>query len=71
MAVHFNAIAVGSQWGRKDLAEIWDYEDFHALARGIITPANDNKIVFFITHEKQSHSSDYRVSYGADVTQLP
>jgi hypothetical protein len=59
MPVIFDQIAVGSSYSRNTLAHLWGYADFHALARGVVTPRNDNKIILFVTHEKQSGHEQY------------
>lgn len=59
MPVSFKNIKVGSTYSRNDLAEIWGYASYHALARGIVTPQGDNKIILFITEIKQHSSRQY------------
>src|SRR5438874_12669839 len=70
MPVTFDTITVGSQWDRNQLAALWGYQDFHALARGAITQANDNKVILFITHEKQSHSEQYQDVIEGDTVRI-
>lgn len=59
MPVTFRAIKQGTAYSRNDLATMWGYKSFHAIARGIVTPQGDNKIILFITEEKQSSSRQY------------
>jgi hypothetical protein len=59
MSVTFEKIKVGSTYSRNDLAILWGYKSFHAIARGIVTPQGDNKIVVFITEEKQASARQY------------
>jgi hypothetical protein len=59
MPVSFEGIEVGETYSRNKLAELWGYSGFQALARGVVTPRNDNKIVLFVTHEKQSAAEQY------------
>ena len=59
MPVSFNNIRVGAFYSRNTLADLWGYASYHAIARGIVTPQNDNKIIIFITEEKQSSSRQY------------
>ena len=54
MPISFAKIAKGSNYSRQALAELWGYTSFHAIARGVVTPRNDNKIVLFVT-EQNSH----------------
>ena len=59
MTVTFNKIHIGSTYSRNSLALLWGYKSFHAIARGIVTPQNDNKILVFITEEKQASARQY------------
>ncbi len=59
MPVSFENIAKGATYSRQGLAEIWGYTSFHAIARGVVTPRNDNKIILFVTEEKQSSAEQY------------
>ena len=59
MPISLKNIKVGSTYSRNTLAELWGYKSFHAIARGIVTPQLDNKIIVFITEEKQSSSRQY------------
>lgn len=59
MPISFAKIAKGSSYSRQTLAELWGYTSFHAIARGVVTPRNDNKIVLFVTEEKQSSAEQY------------
>ncbi len=59
MPVSLQNIKVGSTYSRNRLAELWGYKSFHAIARGIVTPQADNKIIVFITEQKQSSSRQY------------
>lgn len=59
MPITFSKLKVGSTYSRNELALIWGYKSFHAIARGIVTPQGDNKIVVFITEEKQSSARQY------------
>jgi hypothetical protein len=57
--VSFKNIIVGHKYSRNDLAALWGYASYHALARGIVTPQYDNKIIVFITEIKQDSSRQY------------
>jgi hypothetical protein len=59
MPISFENIKKGAAYTRKELAELWGYSSFHAIARGIVTPRNDNKIVLFVTKEKQPTFEQY------------
>ena len=59
MTVSFKSLKVGHTYSRNELAETWGYKSFHAIARGIVTPQSDNKIIIFITEEKQASARQY------------
>lgn len=59
MAVSFEKIHVGRTYSRQTLAELWGYAGYQALARGVVTPRNDNKVILFVTSEKQSDAEPY------------
>jgi hypothetical protein len=58
-AVSFDGIARGSVWEREQLAARWGYRTFHALARGVFTPAGDKKIILFVTAVQQEGLTQY------------
>ena len=66
MPISFAEITRGATYSRQELAELWGYSSFHAIARGVVTPRDDNKIVLFVTEEKQSSAEQYsdRLSGG-------
>lgn len=47
--VQFDGIAVGSQWRRTQLAELWGYGDMHALRATLIAPRGQALLILFIT----------------------
>ncbi len=55
----FTSLIVGKEYDRPYLAKLWGYESYEAISRGVITPKGDNRIVFFITKEKQEHLTQY------------
>lgn len=59
MPISFAKIIKGSKYSRQTLAELWGYTSFHAIARGVVTPRNDNKIILFVTENKQSSAEQY------------
>src|SRR3712207_3948142 len=59
MPVSFDTIVVGETYSRNELAELWGYASMHAIARGVVTPRDDNKIILFVTREKQASSEQY------------
>ena len=66
MVVNFFAIRVGSLWTRPELATLWGYKAYQALARGVVTPAQDNKIILFVTQDKQASTTNYRDVLAGD-----
>ena len=67
MFISFAGIAVGSHWSRTELAKLWGYKAYQALARGVVTPAGDNKIILFVTEEKQVSAMNYQDVLHGDV----
>jgi putative restriction endonuclease len=63
--VSFNALKIGKSYDRNVLTELWGYKGRQAISRGVITPANSNIIVLFVTKEKQRSSTQY-VDYISD-----
>ncbi len=57
--VTFEAIDVGKEFDRPQLAQLWGYKDWHAIGRGIVTPSGQPVIVLFVTAEKQEHLPQY------------
>lgn len=56
----FEDIPPGATYSRPQLAKLWGYTSFHAIARGVVTPRNTNKIILFVTDEKQAFQEQYR-----------
>lgn len=59
MAISFEKVTRGALYSRHTLAGLWGYTSFHAIARGVVTPRDDNKIVLFVTEKKQSTAEQY------------
>ena len=59
MPISFANVAQGADYSRQSLAKLWGYTSFHAIARGVVTPREDNKIVLFVTEQKQSTAQQY------------
>jgi hypothetical protein len=60
MSVSFNRIHRGRRYSRPGLAELWGYASYHALARGVVTPKSDNKIILFVTRDKPDYIEQYQ-----------
>jgi len=67
MSVSFAKVRKGATYSRNTLAELWGYSSFHAIARGVITPRNDNKIILFVTAEKQASAEQYKDRLSGNV----
>ena len=59
MPVQFDSIKKGTEWDRNELAELWGYQSFHAISRGVFTPAGQNIVVLFVTEDKQESLTQY------------
>ena len=60
MPVSFEAIQVGSRQDIKQLAVLWGYSGYQAIARGVVTPKGTPYIIFFITKERRSTDKQYQ-----------
>ncbi len=59
MPVSFAQITIGGSYSRPQLAILWGYAGSEALSRGVVTPKDDNKIILFVTGEKQESAEQY------------
>jgi len=59
MPVTFNSLKFGKVYDRPYLANLWGYQSFHAISKGVVTPAGTNYIVFFVTKDKQEALTQY------------
>jgi hypothetical protein len=60
MSVSFDKLAIGNSFSRNQLAKIWGYAGYQALARGVVTPKNDHKIILFVTFDKPEYIEQYK-----------
>lgn len=67
MPISFAKVKKGATYSRQALAELWGYASFHAIARGVVTPRDDNKIVLFVTHEKQASAEQYADQLSGNI----
>ncbi|MCL4795641.1 MAG: hypothetical protein KJZ84_13845 [Bryobacteraceae bacterium] len=70
MPVSFESLRVGGSYDRPFLASLWGYKGWAALARGVVTPANENVIILFITKEKQKDVPQYRDIFDGEVLRM-
>jgi len=67
MAVSFEKIKIGNRYSRNDLAKLWGYASFHPLARGVVTPRGDHKIILFVTFKKTQAMEPYKDALRGDT----
>jgi putative restriction endonuclease len=60
MPVSFDSLQPGGEYTRHELAKLWGYAGIEAISRGVVTPANDNKIILFVTRRKRPEDVQYR-----------
>lgn len=41
------------------MADLWGYQTFHPLARGVFKPSGDDKIILFVTEQKRAEDVQY------------
>lgn len=70
MGISFIGIEIGNEYDRPQLADIWGYESYHAISRGIITPAESNVIILFVTEEKQDSLPQYQDVLEGDTLHM-
>lgn len=59
MSVDFKPLEFGQSYERPYLAKLWGYQSFHAISKGVVTPANTKYIIFFVTKDKQEALTQY------------
>jgi hypothetical protein len=59
MPVNFTSLKFGQSYERPFLAKLWGYQSFHAISKGVITPAGTKYIIFFVTKDKQRALTQY------------
>ena len=67
MSVNFSELQTGKSYSRPTLAALWGYSSFQALSRGVVTPKGDNKIILFVTEEKQQSAEQYTDRLNGDL----
>lgn len=63
----FDNLKVGQCYSRPELADLWDYKGYQAIARGVVTPAGTRNIIIFVTQEKQKSAQQYQDRLSGDV----
>jgi putative restriction endonuclease len=59
MSINFESLEFGQSYDRPFLAKLWGYRSFHAISKGVVTPANTKHIVLFVTKDKQLALTQY------------
>ena len=59
MQISFNALDFGQSYERPFLAKLWGYQSFHAISKGVVTPAYTRYIILFVTKDKQETLPQY------------
>lgn len=59
MPVNLSGIELGKKYTRPQLADLWGYGGYQAIAKGVVTPANSGLIILFVTREKQEALTQY------------
>jgi hypothetical protein len=60
MPLSFAGIVVGNSYSRQELVELSGYAGTEALHRGVVTPRADNKIILFVTQNKDPEATPYQ-----------
>jgi putative restriction endonuclease len=66
MAFLADVLQLGRLYTRPQLARLWGYETFHAIARGVVTPRDAGVIILFVTREKQATLTQYHDFLSGD-----
>ena len=66
-SLQFCSARLACSSSRPTLAALWGYSSFQELSRGVVTPKDDNKIIFFITEEKQRSAEQYADRLNGDL----
>ncbi len=59
MPVTFKDLEFGQSYERPFLAKLWEYQSFHAISKGVVTPADTKYIILFVTKDKQRALPQY------------
>jgi len=59
MHLSFNTLEFGQSYERPFLAKLWGYQSFHAISKGVVTPADTKYIILFVTKDKQQALPQY------------
>jgi hypothetical protein len=57
--IDVDALQLGQRYSRRELAALWRYRSWQAIARGVVTPRGQPLIVLFVTRMKQRSLPQY------------
>lgn len=57
--IDFSKLKIGHEYDRPTLANLWGYETYNAISRGVVTPKGRKVIILFVTREKQETLTQY------------
>lgn len=60
------ALDIGRLYTRPQLADMWGYATYNAIARGVVTPRGGGYIILFVTRQKQEALTQYRDFISGD-----
>ncbi|NUU53243.1 hypothetical protein HP548_03950 [Paenibacillus taichungensis] len=60
MPFNMDYIEMGKEYDRDFLSSTWGYKGRQAISRGIFTPADEDKIILFVTNIKQKLDTQYK-----------
>lgn len=60
MQNYFTPLEIGQSYEKDFLAKLWGYKSHYAIDRGVVTPADTNYIILFVTKIKQKSSTQYK-----------
>lgn len=70
MPVSFDALQIGKQYDRPELALLWGYKSHSAISRGIVTPTGKGTIILFVTKEKQKSETQYDDDFDGHILHM-
>lgn len=60
MSISFEKLKVGEKYERPYLAELWGYDSYHAISRGVVTRKDMPNVILFVTEKKQRMLTQYQ-----------
>lgn len=66
-SVDLSLVQKGHKYTREELANLWGYDGISGINRGVVTPAEDNKIILFVTHVKRKGDTQYEDHFEGEV----